>query len=259
MKLEEEGEKVLKFFRENKMVANASKTALLIFRQRRERDTFTIKLQGEDIKESEEEKLLGVVVQNDLKWDHHVGKIVSELNYSLHVLSRLSGHLGRKELKIIAEGIIMSRVRYCTSVWGSDFVRFGNSDPRHSLVQKVQSVQNQAMRTILRKKKSDHVRISDMLSELGMLSVNQTIAFNIIMDVWKARQFNVPVIGTLLRKRHHPTKTLRSEGKETADSTESFAKAAEKLWNSASERLRMTNLVVVAKKEAKELAQTLPI
>ena len=70
--LERVGEDVLRFFASNKMVANASKTAMLIFRQRGSTMPFRITLAGEEIVEAEEEKLLGVWIRNDLKWTTHI-------------------------------------------------------------------------------------------------------------------------------------------------------------------------------------------
>ena len=53
--LERVGEDVLRFFASNNMVANASNTAMLIFRQRGSTTPFRITLAGEEIVEAEEE------------------------------------------------------------------------------------------------------------------------------------------------------------------------------------------------------------
>ena len=74
-KLQDEGEKLLRFFASNRLVANPSKTGLLVFRPKAPsqlEDETSIKLAGKIISEGAEQKMLGVIVRNDLKWTAHI-------------------------------------------------------------------------------------------------------------------------------------------------------------------------------------------
>ena len=81
------------------MVANAAKTAMIVFRSGSRKDPVTIELSGERITESSHEKLLGIFIQSDLKWNKQVDKMTSDVHYALSILRRLVHHLGQKELK----------------------------------------------------------------------------------------------------------------------------------------------------------------
>ena len=69
---------------------------------------------------------------------------------------------------------------------------------------------------------------------------------------------NVPVLGALIEQGR---KDERSDtlGAVRSAIDEPFAKACAKLWNMSSNSFRSTNLLAVAKKEAKKLAASLPI
>jgi len=81
------------------------------------------------------------------------------------------------------------------------------------------------------------------------------------METWKARAFNVPVIASLLDNKRDDSRSLRSDthGLVRSSVDEPFANNTAKLWNLASERFRSTNLLVIAKIEAKKLAISLPV
>ena len=100
-----------------------------------------------------------------------------------------------------------------------------------------------------------------MLAETKMLSVNQLTAQVMLMESWKAREFKVPHLGTLLNRERNDSRHLRSDSNEQVSATvlEPFAMNSAKLWNLSSVKFRKTNLVKNAKLEARTLVQTLPI
>ena len=265
VRLRDEGEKLLRFFASNRLVANPSKTGLLVFRPRApnqsEADT-SIELVGETISESAEQKILGVIIGNDLKWTGHFDKVKHECHYRLSTLHRLRYYLNGRQLKTIADGIIISRLRYCLPVWGAEIVRFSDSDPLSSGSHDLQVILNDTMRIITGNRRRDHVKISDMLTSTGMLSVNQMAAYSILMDTWKARAFKVPYLSDLLRETQpRGDRVLRSDSANLlqASVAEPFTTCAQRLWNSSSVVFRMTNLLSVAKAEARKTAMLLPI
>ena len=264
-KLELEGERVLKYFANNKMVANPEKTGLLVLRPTHSKasiDQLTIDLLGSIIYESEDQKLLGVQMQNNLKFTKQIEKVKKELQYALSVMSRLSKTLRKKELKQIAHGIFMSKLSYCLSVYGSSMLRTKESDAQSTLLQSLQVCQNDLLRILTGNKRSDRVRVQDMLTEKKMLSVNQLLGYSMIVETWKARNFNIPVLCSLLgRKRPLDNKTLRSDtfSQVSTSFDEPFAKGTAMLWNMSSDRFKSINLLVVAKSEARKLAELLPL
>ena len=95
----------------------------------------------------------------------------------------------------------------------------------------------------------------------GFLSVNQSAGYAILMEMWKAREFDVPVLNSLLEKRRYDDRTLRSDSanKVSTSGKDIVAINIEKLWNASSNKFKSTNLITVAKLEAKNFAKTLPV
>ena len=100
-----------------------------------------------------------------------------------------------------------------------------------------------------------------MLEETGLLSINQVLAYVCLMEYWKAKSFNIPHLGVALEKMSHGNRTLRSDtsGVMISTTNEIYANTVKNLWNRASDRFKMTNLLVIAKAEAEKLVRTLPI
>ena len=70
-----------------------------------------------------------------------------------------------------------------------------------------------------------------------------------------------PVLDTLLGRQRNDERTLRSDTSNKVSSTrqEAYSMNVEKLWNMSNEKFKNTNLLKVAKSEAKKLASSLPI
>jgi len=262
VKLQEVGNDILTFFASNELIANAEKTGLLIIRPKKSNDDrLMINLGGENILESLEEKILGVKVQSDLKWDSHINMIKSQLNYRIGVLNRLKSVVGKRELKTIAEGLINSKIRYCLSVFSAEFLRTSDTDSTHKHIHDLQVLQNDTMRIIMNHKRSEHVRIEDMLEEVGFLSVNRTLAYAMLIENWKAINFGVPKLEKVFTSCTSVNRTLRSESSHLVKPTspEPYAIISSKLWNLSTTKFRTTNLLNIAKKEARDLLSKIPL
>ena len=155
----------------------------------------------------------------------------------------------------------MSKIRYCLPVWGAEFIRFKDDDPISAISHDLQVMQNDTLRIITGNNRRYHVRISDMLESTTMLSVNQLASYGTLMEIWKARSFEVPVLSTLLQHNREDDRTLRSDTKLNlqASISEPFTLCAQKLWNMTSDRFKTTNLLTIAKSEANKTVLQLPI
>lgn len=119
-RLEACGEGILFFFASNRMVFNVSKCSILVFRpKRRENKEKIVITLGEDrIEENSESKILGIKVQNDLRWTSHTSALCNGLKYRNCVLNRAAKQLPKGTLKGLGEGLVGSRYRYCLAVFG---------------------------------------------------------------------------------------------------------------------------------------------
>ena len=95
-----------------------------------------------------------------------------------------------------------------------------------------------------------------MLEETKIYSINQMTALNVLIETWKAINLGIPSI-----RRHFKRRDSHRYGEmfRTPSDQASFVYKAVQLWNSSSESFKRTNLLKVAKIEAKNFVKTLPI
>jgi len=83
-----------------------------------------------------------------------------------------------------------------------------------------------------------------MMAEVGFLSVNQSAAYGLLMETWKAREFGVPVLGELFERKRDDSRILLSDsdGKVMTEGRDIITINIERLWNRSSKNFKNTNL-----------------
>ena len=72
---------------------------------------------GNIITSSASEKLLGVHIDNTLKFDKHVSSLCKKANQKLHALARISNFMSSRKLKMLMKSFVISQFSYCPLVW----------------------------------------------------------------------------------------------------------------------------------------------
>ena len=62
-------------------------------------------------------KLLGITIDNELKFDDHITKIRRKASSKLSALSRLTRYLSKKQKKLLYISIIEAHFKYCPITW----------------------------------------------------------------------------------------------------------------------------------------------
>jgi hypothetical protein len=91
-----------------------------------------------EVTESTSSKLLGVIIDNDIKWKGHIyGKsgVLSSLNQRLFTIRRLSHHIHQSKLKEIADRIWVSKLRYGLQLFSE--VRTINEQPTSQIMKEL--------------------------------------------------------------------------------------------------------------------------
>ena len=115
-KLEEDAEEILKYMASNGLVANPTKTTLLMMNQNTE-ERIKIKVGEANIEQEKVAKLLGVVLDDELSWReqiHGKGGVISSLNQRTHLIKRLRNHIRKDKLKNIVDSLRTSKLRSTT-------------------------------------------------------------------------------------------------------------------------------------------------
>ena len=101
----------------NKMIINIAKTKEIVFHRPNPRLHIDI-TPVHDIEQVKEAKLLGVIFNDNLRFDSHINCILKQCSQRSFLMRQLrSQGLSRQQLNIVFEAIILSRLRYALPAW----------------------------------------------------------------------------------------------------------------------------------------------
>ena len=128
----------------NRLSANDGKTHILVVQSGKKcEEKMSFQIGKAKIKEKNSEKLLGIEISNDLKWQHHLSKLEGQLNQRLYTLRRMEQVVPRSLLKNVADGIFMSKMRYGLAIFWP--VRYHTDDPNPTAIQGIKVVFNRML------------------------------------------------------------------------------------------------------------------
>ena len=229
----------------NRLSLNSEKTHLMIMtssRQHRINEDFGIVLNTDVglIYPSFNERLLGVQVSNDFTWNEHVLQLVKSLTFKLNGLCKVCKSIDFKTRKILANSLINSQLIYCIQLFGAA--------PDY-LIKYLQVHQNRAARIVTKLDRG--TEISELLKQVGWLSVKQLYAYHCLLIVFKTQIQKGPEYFYMKFKRRFPYDTRRSRlnvfSSESIPKTEtrkkSFFHSSQELWNSLSPEVKNAKTV----------------
>ena len=114
-KLEHNSELAIAWFEMNYMKLNTDKCHLLISGNKNE--YMWAKLDEDIVWESNDVELLGVTIDNNLRFDKHVSNICLKANRKLSSLTRVAKFVPFKKRRILFKAFIESQFKYCPLVW----------------------------------------------------------------------------------------------------------------------------------------------
>ena len=95
------------------MKANADKCHLLVSSD----ESCTAKIEDFSIKNSTEEKLLGVKFDSNLSFEGHVTSLCKKASQKLHALARISHYMDLNKRRNLMKAFITSQFSYCPLIW----------------------------------------------------------------------------------------------------------------------------------------------
>ena len=106
----------------NKICANVKKTEMVIFKSKQKKfeSDLKIKLCGKRLYPTESVKYLGVKIDTNLNWEHHVNDLSVKLNRANTLLFKMRKHVSLKILRSIYFAIFDCYLSYCCLVWSQN-------------------------------------------------------------------------------------------------------------------------------------------
>ena len=102
----------------NRLSLNKDKTSYMVFSNTNSHPTNDIKIGGYKIDQVESSKYLGIIIDSDLSFRHHIGHVLQKISASLGVLRRLFLYTPKHILRTIYLSLIYPYLMYGVEVWG---------------------------------------------------------------------------------------------------------------------------------------------
>ena len=161
------------------MKLNEKKTKQIIFNFNKDKQfTTEVRLKGEPLEIVDEVKLLGVIINKDLKWNKNTSYLVEKANKKmrmLHIASKFTRN--REHLIQIYKTFIRCNLEFSSNVWHSSLTEENRED--------LERVQKAALKVILKK---DYLSYEDALKVTNLQSLDerrQTIAMRFAKNCLK--------------------------------------------------------------------------
>ena len=223
----------------------------------------SIIVDGQEIKNTESEKLLGVVINSNMTWkDHLYGEqwrtdasmgLISQLSQRVGLIRKISQVASKQKLKMIAGGLFYSKLSYCLplfiNTWGLEayndtqvrFTCYTKEDNR-----KLQVLQNQVARLLINKPLERHLPTADLLKLSGDLSIHQMGALRTVNLVKKVLLHQKPCyLAKRLGQETNVTRVTRTGTKLHQESShlsivkEGFVFRGKSIFNKLPEELKI--------------------
>ena len=195
-------------------------------------------------------KSLGVTLDPSLSMERHVVNICRAAYFELRRISTIRRYLTTDATKTLVCSFVLSRLDYCNSLLSGSSL---------SLTDRLQKVQNNAARLILKGRKFDHV--TPLLQSLHWLPVVARIQYKVNSLSYVSLFDSGPVYLSDLQKIYTPSRRLRSSAdsrilciprtKTKTFGERSFAYQSPFLWNSLPSAIRHSSSTISFRKALK--------
>ena len=191
--LEKSTNSLLNWFRENHMKANADKCHLLVSSN----ESCTAKIADFSIKNSTEEKLLGVKFDSNLSFENHVTSLCKKASQKLHALARISHYMDLNKRRNLMKAFITSQFSYCPLIW-----MFHS----RSLNNEINRIHERSLRLVYQ----NNLSFSELLDLDNSVTVHQKNLQVLVTEIYKVKNGIAPDIMNDIFELQNPSYNLRS-------------------------------------------------
>lgn len=166
---------VVNWLQANKLTLNVDKSNLILFKKGKQKtDELVIKIGKEQIKEKEYTKYLGLLIDNQLSWQHHIKHLNLKIVKGIGIISKLRHYVSKKTLRMLYFAFVQPHMEYGLVLWGNT---------NKTNINIVKRNHNKAVRKMLFKKYNQPTK--PLFKELNILPFDQQIDYSILQFMWK--------------------------------------------------------------------------
>lgn len=226
---------------------NSSKTKILVVAPPSVKHDIHINgtfIDGKCIRFVDSAKNLGIVLDTELSFNIQISKLVSSCFHTIRNISRIKKFLDEGQLKTLVSTLIFSKLDYCNALY------YGLNT---QLIDKMQVVQNSALRLVYNMHRYDRISTSPLFKKLHWLKVRERIVFKLLLIVHKCIRGTAPqdIKSMLHLSKSDRTKKLEITRSISKYGDRAFSVSAPKLWNALPRLIREELTTTVFKKSLK--------
>ena len=259
--IEQEAGNSAKWLNDNRLCVSADKSKLLIIGTKQLRASkitceAKIVIGDKEVTETASEKLLGVVINNELTWKNHLygdmenEGLITQLSKRIGMMKKISKHMSQENLKYFASGIFYSKLNYCLPVFGNVFglENYKEDNSRYQSFttkdnKNLQVLQNKLNRMLLHAEYNTPTE--KLLEDTASLSIQQMIAYHSAVLAFKILNSGKPeYLANKLTKRTEGVElrgrsgSIHTSKKSLSISKEAFLHRGACLMNKLEDNLR---------------------
>ena len=157
----------------NDMIANPSKFQAIFPTKLKDQQNITIQIKDKTISSKNEVDILGLTVDENLKFEKYTSKICRSASGQLHAIYRLNRYLKPKTRTLVINSFILSNFSYCPLAWGFLSARQGS---------KIDKIIEKSLRLI----NNEHgLSYKDLLTKYGKSSIKYRTQKVIAAEIFK--------------------------------------------------------------------------
>jgi hypothetical protein len=227
------------WFRANKLSLNVSKTNYMIFSNSKwVNDNLNLNIGPDNIERKDNVKFLGIYIDENLNWQHHINACKSKLSNALYVIKNVKQNINTDCLKTIYYALVYSHLAYGVILWGSTYDVHLN---------KLVIMQTKIIRAISNVTYNEHTQ--PLFQSLKLLKLQEIYTMEIAKFMYKytTRDIVEPLsnIYTVTNRVHYhdtrQTEHIRPTISRLNSSTQSILYKGPMIWNSIPSEIKEIN------------------
>jgi hypothetical protein len=237
-------ERTTAWFHDNYMHANTDKFQSIILNRGTKSGNISVSIQGNATVSNTSIKVLGVTLDDNLKFDEHVSKICKSASGQINALKRVSKFLNVDSRILIYQSFISSNFSYCPVTW----LFCGKKNAT-----KLEKLQERALRFVYRDFKSSYF---ELLQRGNFLSLSTLRLRYLAIEMYKCvHGINPPYLNELFQLRtssyslRDSSRLLQPKYSTVKYGFRSFRYYGSKLWNALPSQVKNSESLHVFKRK----------
>ena len=154
------------WFKANKLSLNVNKTVYMVFSNNHadhDNHQFELKIGPERITRVTETRFLGIILDNKLKWNHHIKHVKTKLSSSLYAIRMAKNILASHQLKTVYNSLFQPYIDYGIILWGT---------ATKKVIHPIQILQKRAIRLVAKANYNEHC--NPLFKQINVLNIPDT-------------------------------------------------------------------------------------